>query len=168
MLYIKGATPEQQEEMEDIAILYPDSVFKRAKSEWLNDSFSRAVISDIDHVDVMDTRTVEDILLFDYRLFPNMLATGTKNLILCKFYPGDGSDEWRYNRMGFMGENCFKWLNMAAQDRDIHMVTVGFRMFTEEDMQYGPVFFEDLQRVATTVDEFRQCMYDVSVLGLIV
>lgn len=170
MLYIKGATPEQQEAMDDIAILYPDSVFKECLPEWLNSEFSRSVIKDIDRLDVSDTtRDVESILLEDYHLTIDALATGTKNLILCKFYPGEFGEEgeWFYNRMGQMGENCFKWLMLAAQDRDIHVVTVGFRMFTEEDLSYGGVFFEDLQRKASSVSEFRRCMFALVDRGLI-
>lgn len=163
MLYIKGVTNEQQDKMRTTAILYPDVVFGEIKSEWLDTPFSRAIIQDVDKLDVSDvSRSVKDILGYDYLMLPSMLATGTKNVLVCRFYNSKHPGKWYYNCMGLMGENCFPWLMQAAAERDIHMITTVYREFSEDCFRYGGVHFDDLHRVAHNAKDFSCCMSELA------
>lgn len=153
MLIIKGVTSAQQEQMENV-ILYPDTTFDNnpANSLWVNSEFGRKVIQDIEGIDVSDTsKSVESVLL-QQGMLVNDLATGSKNLMLCKFYQSRHCPIL-YNRLGRMGENCFKWLLQIALEKDVRMTTTVFRLFKESDMSGAIVYFEDLDRKATTAEE---------------
>lgn len=165
MLYIKGANLFEQETMENM-LLFPASVFNhRVDDRWLDSDFGRQIITDIDRVNVMDTSVPTRRLLLDVGLRPDDLATGTKNLFLCRFFSSQ-FDEPLYNRMGHMGENCFKWLVKAARDVDIHMVTTLFRKFKDSDLELGDeVYFEDLHRSAKTGYDVTSLMLDLSADG---
>lgn len=163
MLYIKGATLDQQDSMEN-AILDPDRAFHVFRNEpWVDSEFSRKVITDIDKIDVMDsTISVKDILQ-RHKLSLDSLATGTKNVLVCRYYEDDGPDPI-YNRLGRMGENCFKWLMQAATVRDIYIVTTVFRRFRDEDMQGASVCFVDTGKIVTTADSV--CLGLLDLMGL--
>lgn len=160
MLIIKGCTCEQQERLKDF-ILYPSDTFNAyCQDDWVDSSFGRAIISDIDRIDVFDTAlsTKEILLREGIRLCD--IATGTKNLFLCKYYT---EDKPVYNRMGFMGENCFKWLLDIAAEKDVYMVTTVYRKFKQSDFRVPcEVYFEDLCRSAHNADEVREAMLELN------
>lgn len=166
MLIIKGVTLQQQDEMENI-ILDPDRVFNIFSDEdWVDSDFSRRVITDVDGVDVMDPGIPVREILQANDIPLNKIATGTKNVLLCRFYdPDDGIPV--YNRLGRMGENCFKWLMRASLVRDIRMTTTIFRWFHDEDMQGGTVLFEDTGRIAKTGDDVCDGFIDLRLRGLL-
>ncbi len=157
MLYIKGSTLEKQAKLPNM-ILHPKTVFKYYHTdEWLDSDFGRGLITDIEQIDVTDKSKPVKRILLENELVVDYLSTGTKNVFLCKFYenPEDPSIPL-YNRMGFMGENCFKWLLLASLERDIHMVTTVFRKFKDSDFPAGArVVFEDVNFEA-------DCAYDVT------
>lgn len=120
-------------------------------SDWLNTPWSRAVISDIQGIDVTDTnRSVEDILIF-HHMFPELLATGTKHLILLKY----GSDP-RICRMSKFGENCYKWLMDLCDEKDICGVMTNYIFFKDEDLKGRGVRFPDIDMVAASYRDFRR------------
>lgn len=169
MLYIKGVKCEQQEEMKN-CILYPDTVYEvYCQDAWLDSDFGRTILQDIDGRDVSDrSRHVRDILLFDYRVLHTQIATGTKNLFLCKFFdPGDGVTY--YNRLGRMGENCFKYLVQASLERDIYMTTTVYRGYPIDDPfpSGATVCFEDLGVTATDEVSWHNGMVDLMAAGLL-
>lgn len=169
MLYIKGATLEVQESLPNM-LLHPDTIFKYYHTEeWLNSDFGRGLITDIDKVDVMDKSKPVVRILLEKGLVLDNLATGTKNVLLCKYFvnPRDHSVPL-YNRMGFMGENCFKWLLQAAVERDIYMVTTVFRNFDEVEFpEGGCVIFMDTGYVAKTGREVSDGMIGLCGKGIL-
>lgn len=169
MLYIKGATREKQAKLPNM-LLHPkdtfDSYFEEA---WLDSDFGRGLITDIEQIDVMDKSKPVKRILLENELLVDYLATGTKNVFLCKFFnnPEDPSVPL-YNRMGFMGENCFKWLLLASLERDIHMVTTVFRKFKGSDFPAGAhVVFEDVNFEADCAYDATTGMLKLSYAGLL-
>lgn len=170
MLYIKGAKCSQQAKMPNF-IRDPGTTFNAycvdgPCAKWVDTEFARRVITDIDRIDVRDTtRTVKSILT-EHEVPLQDIATGSKNLILCKYFAHNGAV--CYNRMGFMGENCFKYLVEASIDRDIYMVTTVFREFPKHDPfpEGACVCFEDNSYVAHNAQEWLKGMLDIGVLGV--
>lgn len=163
MLTIYGMNTIKQESFPNI-VLYPSEVFDGIITpEQLNSDFSRRVITDIQKVDVMDTRYTTKQLLALNELHPGILATGTKNIIVCKYYPTD-----LVCRMGRMGENCYKWLMDIAEERDIGAACVHSLEFTDSDLRGRKVYFADIDKYASNADEFFNCMCDLIGTGCFV
>ena len=125
--------------------------------EWLDEEWSRRVISDIQGFSVMDSsRHVSDIL-WDHHMTPNSLAGGTMNLLVFK-HAFDG----RKCRMSRMGENCYHWLMDKAEEKDICGVITTFVFFRENDLQGRPVYFPDIGVTAKTEREFSDAVFELN------
>ncbi len=135
-------------------ILYPSAVFDLAHDDtWLDHPFSRMVISDIQRFDVTDQSTSTRRLLLEHGLHPEDLATGTKNLLCCKFL-----EEGYKCRMSMMGENCYKYLMDIADERDICGVVTTTIFFEDSDLKGRPVLFVNSGVTVTTSRQFTHEM----------
>lgn len=143
-------------------IVHPASEFDLSyHSEWLNTPWSRRVISEIQRIDVTDTSTTVEHILEQRSMSPEVLATGTKHLILLKY----GNDT-RICRMSRFGENCFKWLMDICEEKDICGVITNYVAFTDEDLKGRGVRFLDLNMVARTHEDFMRANACISAKGL--
>lgn len=135
-------------------VAFPSAEFDLLYEEaWLDDPWSRQVISDIQRIDVTDeTRSVRSILA-EYSIPPEELATGTKNLLLTKFNP-DG----RKIRMSMMGENCYKWLMQIADEQDVCGVATKPLFFTAEDIGDREIYFVNTNFVGKGFKGFEEGM----------
>lgn len=140
--------------------LNPDVTFDVCHTdEWLDSDFARRVITDIDQIDVTDTSQPVRILLALQGMTPELLCTGTKNLIRTYNLP-----EYKV-RMGRMGENCYKYLMEIGRDKDITGVVVNAIIFSDEDMQGLPVYFSQTGKTARNADEFLTDMCELIYAG---
>ena len=158
MLTIYAMTPNQQEKAENF-VRYPSAYFNnRFTDEWLNDDFARRVITDIQGIDVMDTSMPTRILLALGGITPDILATGTKNLIVCQHFPE------KFHRMSMMGDNCYKWLMELSETRDLKVITTVDLEFTEDDIRGRPIKFHDSGAIVTCQSDFDREFLRVSPL----
>lgn len=157
MLIIWGMNLLEQDDAPDV-ILHPKEVFDGSyMDDWLDEEFARKVISDIQQIDVMDIRYPVRRLLAEYSMFPESLATGTKNVLLMRHIENTALK----CRMGMMGENCYKWLMDVADEKEVNAVTTFPFIFTDDDLKGRPVLFADLGCEVTTERQFHRAMYDL-------
>lgn len=160
MLSIEGRPFNEIDGSKDL-IKFPGAVFDAFYGDdWLDDPFSRKVITDIQKVDVMDTSRHTEEILRQRGLAPRQLANGTKNLLVCKFYLLG-----RKCRLAMMGPNCYKWLMDIADEKDICGVTTDVIKFTDEDLKGRSVLFVDTGVSVTTSGEFIDEMLRVYEMG---
>lgn len=140
-------------------IEFPMAYFKGVwQGYWLEDDFGRAVISEIDRIQLFTGQsTAQAILLSGMRV--DDLCTGTKNLLLCKHAD-------KLNRMAMMGENCYKFLVEAAKDKDVYVAAESFYLFTDSDFQGQKVHFMNTNTLVSTAREFAEQMYDAEGSGV--
>lgn len=162
MLIIHGMTVAQ-EESQDHIIAWPKAMFDlNYEDEWLDDLFVRRFITDIDKIDVLDnSHPTRRLLALNGEITPELLATGTKNLILCKFISG------YWNRLGHMGENCYKWLMDIAEEKDVHMVTTRVFHFTDSDIKGRKIYFADINQYITSEYAWSSAILELSYAGLL-
>lgn len=117
MLIIKGVTSAQQERLGNV-LLYPDTTFDNYPDRmcWAESEFGRNVLHDIDRLDTLDPSVSVDLILRNQDMRLSDISTGSKNLMLCKFYQSRHCSKI-YFRLGRMGENCFKWLLQIAREK---------------------------------------------------
>lgn len=120
---------------------YFDSIYER---EWLQDPLIREAITTVDEVPLGED-TFESLLRAGLR--PEDLSTGTKNLVLCKFFDG-------MNRLSSMGENCFPFLGRISLERDVCMgCSIGF--YIDEDFfDICPIHIVNSDKTYTTWTEW--------------
>lgn len=157
MLTLYATDIYSQQEMRQLDV-FPRESFDRlieGHPEWLDSALARAMITEVDQVDVRDTSKPTCQLLLENGLLPVNLCTGTKNVILQKERPG-----W-WCRMGFMGENCYKYLMDVAEDHDVKGIFVNVLDFSDEDLKGREVYFEQLDKYARTASEFSDCICEI-------
>lgn len=94
MLTIYGMNTIKQESFPNL-IKNPDTAFEAFAAEIdLNSDFSRKVITDIQHIDVMDTSKSTKSILAMHEIALPLLATGTKNLLVCKYHAAPWLAVW--------------------------------------------------------------------------
>lgn len=108
------------------------------------------------------SRTVRSILL-EHGMRVEDLATGTKNLLNCKFL-----DNGMYHRLGMMGENCYHYLIDVATEKDLTAVMVQPYEFTDNDLRGNIVYFADIDKYARTNGKFLSCLVELIRLDLFV
>lgn len=135
-------------------IPYPDGLFNSVwETEWVNNPLSRAIIHDIDHVEMTDGVTTEmACIMSGFRVAD--LCTGTKNLLLCRYYSG-------LNRMTMMGENCYKYLMDIADERDVYMGCSSFVSFHDDVLKGRTVHFVNTDEYVSTYYDFYGCLIDI-------
>lgn len=124
---------------------YFDAMYE---DEWFLDDFAQRLLKDVDRID-LNGRGVA--ALWDLHIPPEWIAGGTKTLLCLKH-----TDRW--TSLTRMGENCYKYLQEIAQHKDIRLAVTGPCFFSEEDLKYGPVFFERSQKLVYTCDDFAHEM----------
>ena len=135
-------------------IPYPDGLFNSIwLPEWVNNPLSRAIIHDIDHVDIPDGMTTEmACIMSGFRVAD--LCTGTKNLLLCRYYSG-------LNRMTMMGENCYKYLMDIADEHDVRMGCSNSFFFRDDVLKGRTVHFVNTDKYVSTYYDFFGCVIDI-------
>ena len=133
-------------------VIHPGDEFDLIYEEdWLDNELSRQIITDIQGIDVTDVRFSVDEILARYKMPVEYLATGTKNLLLCKFL-----DDGRKFRMSMMGENCYKWLMDIAETKDICGVITTPLFFTEDDISGRTIYFPQNDGYANDTKSFYE------------
>lgn len=122
---------------------------------WLDNIFARKVITDIQHVDVMDTTQHTRTLLASNCIAVSELATGIKNLINCYHCPDD------LHRLSRMGPNCFKWLMDVADMHDVKMAATLYVKFTDSDIRGRAIKFEDTGAIVNDEQGFFEEMLKI-------
>ena len=103
---------------------YFDNVYE---DEWIEDSFVKEMIQDVDKSTVIDSGVIDSPVLG--KIPPIGLSGGVKTLILVKFEP-----EKVFN-VSTCGDNCAKWLLKIAEQEDRtvnlrHLMDFGKKPFT--------------------------------------
>ena len=103
---------------------YFDNVYE---DEWIEDSFVKEMIQDVDKSTVIDSGIIDSPVLG--KIPPIGLSGGVKTLILVKFEP-----EKVFN-VSTCGNNCAKWLLKIAEQEDRtvnlrHLMDFGKKPFT--------------------------------------
>ena len=103
---------------------YFDNVYE---DEWIEDSFVKEMIQDVDKSTVIDSGIIDSPVLG--KIPPIGLSGGVKTLILVKFEP-----EKVFN-VSTCGDNCAKWLLKIAEQEDRtvnlrHLMDFGKKPFT--------------------------------------
>lgn len=115
---------------------------------WFLDSFAERVIKDVDHVD-LEGRGVD--ALWANRIPPDRISGGSQTLLCLRH-----TNIW--TSLSRMGENCYKFLQELAQQKNIRVAATTYYAFSQEDLSYGPVWFERSQRCASNEFEFAMLM----------
>lgn len=138
----------------------PSSAFDGCVEDvWLNDTWARKVISEVDLIDVRDINTPTRRILLDNGILPTQLCTGTKNLIYTKNNP-------QYKcRIARMGENCYKYLIEAAKERDITGVITRVFVLEDTDFMGSAVYFSQIDKYARNRSECVKCSLELDSLG---
>ena len=103
---------------------YFDNVYE---DEWIEDSFVKEMIQDVDHCTVISSHVIDSPILG--AITPRELSGGVKVLILML-----KDDSFIYN-MSNCGDNCAKWILKIAENKDI---TINLRHI----MDFGKGTFE--------------------------
>ena len=103
---------------------YFDNVYE---DEWIEDSFVKEMIQDVDKSTVIDSGVIDSPVFG--KIPPIGLSGGVKTLILVKFEP-----EKVFN-VSTCGDNCAKWLLKIAEQEDRtvnlrHLMDFGKKPFT--------------------------------------
>lgn len=126
-------------------IRYPSDYFDVTyENEWLSSPFGREIISAIDQVSLGDDVKYS---LLAAGMHPEDLATGTKNLFLCRHFN-------KLNRLSMMGENCYRYLMDIAADKEVYMAATAYCLFRDTDLRSMPVHFINHDRTVSTEEEF--------------
>ena len=114
------------------------------KDEWLESDFGKRVITEIEQIPLIYPSVKMSIHAV---CSVKEISTGGKNLFLCKYLD-------KINFMDRMGDNCFDILMDIADEKDVYMVTTGFRLYRPETMSGRPIVFDDFNRVVTNWEEW--------------
>ena len=87
---------------------YFDNVYE---DEWIEDSFVKEMIQDVDHCTVISSHVIDSPILG--AITPRELSGGVKVLILML-----KDDSFIYN-MSNCGDNCAKWILKIAEKKDL-------------------------------------------------
>lgn len=159
MLTIYATDVMSQFGMYDLVTNPSDAFDGCVDDAWLDDSWARKVISEVDLIDVRDTRKSTRQLLLLNEILPTQLCTGTKNLIYTKNNP-------QYKcRIARMGENCYKYLVEAAKDRDITGVITRVFVLEDTDFAGSAVYFSQIDKYARNRSECVKCSLELDRLG---
>lgn len=144
-------------------IAYPDIIFKNMyEPAWLNSDLGRRLVTEIDHKDVMSCANVSEELL-EYGMLPPDLCTGTKNVLLARYFAPFYDRKIMLSRMG---ENCYKFLIDAAMEVDIYSVATNYFPFMDSDLRGNGVMFDDLGIVCDNREDFADAMIDLQATGV--
>lgn len=128
-------------------IRYPMSFFDYYfEEEWFYDPFVRRILTDIDHLNPEG-----DIfkVLFEERMLPTEICTGSKNLILCKYFD-------RINNYTMMGKNCHPYLMEIAESKEVRMAVTAPIIMMDSSIQNRSIHFVKSDRYINTEDDFIQ------------
>lgn len=153
MLHLYFGSIDKLIKMDDF-IEYPDDLFDSIwLPKWVNDPLSRTIIHDIDKVNIPAGMTTEAACI-ESRLRIEDLCTGTKNLLLCRYYDG-------LNNMSMMGKNCYKYLMDIADERDVKMGCCS-HVFLHDDVLKGrKVHFINTDEFVSTYYDFLGCVVQI-------
>ena len=92
------------------------------KEDWITDDFGRAVISDVDHSEVLSGHNIQSPVLGG--ISPRELSGGVKTLLLMKHFPG------KIFNASNCGDNCAKWILKLGEEQDftinlLHVMNFG-------------------------------------------
>lgn len=113
-------------------IRHPDDFFDYYfEDEWFYDPFVRRILTDIDHLNPEG-----DIfkVLFEERMLPSDISTGSKNLVLCKYFD-------RLNNYLKMGKNCHPYLMEIAESKEVRMAVTAPYIMTDSSIQNRTIHF---------------------------
>ena len=97
---------------------------------------------------------VEMHLLLSDKMRPTDLCTGTKNVLLAKFFV----DKQRI-LLSRMGSNCYKYMLEAADEKDIYSYLTFFSVFSDSDFGSKPVVFEGTGKMVSNSSEFVDAIW---------
>lgn len=145
------------EATQDLCLDQSAEFWREYEDWWLEDEFSRRVISDIDRVKIGPGQSVLEAIKCS-GMQPDHLSGSTHTLLLVKFTD-------TFLPMTRMGPNCYKYLFEVCRMADKRMALTGYCNPTDADMQGCPVLFENTGKIITTAREF---LYEfVEVMNLI-
>lgn len=128
--------------------IYNTSVyFKHSyKDSWIEESFSKEIIADIDKSEVISANNIKSPVLGS--ISPNQLSGGVKALMLMKHFPGKV-----FNATN-CGDNCSKWILKLGEEKD-------FTINLYHVMDFGKGNFEirilnDKKLIVHNMEEFLE------------
>ncbi len=128
--------------------IYNTSVFfkNRYKDEWIVEDFTKKIIADIDHSNVLDANSIESPVLGN--ISPLQLSGGVKALILMKHYPG------KVFNASNCGDNCAKWILALGDEQNFtinlfHVMDFGDEEFNIRILNDGKLIVHNMQEFLT-------------------
>lgn len=126
---------------------YFDNVYE---DEWIEDSFVKEMIQDVDQSTVLDSGVIDSPVLG--KIPPTGLSGGVKTLILVKF------DKDKIFNASTCGDNCAKWLLKIAEseDRTInlrHLMNFGKDPFVIRILNTGEIV-HSMEELVSIAGEF--------------
>ena len=109
--------------------IYNTSVYfkNKYKDEWITDEFSKEVIRDVDHSEVIGPNDIYRPVLGN--ISPLQLSGGVKTLILMKNNPG------KIFNASNCGNNCAKWILKLGKEKDFTINLFHIMDFGEEPFE---------------------------------
>lgn len=124
--------------------IYNTSVYfkNRYDDKWLEDSFAKDVIRDVDGSELIDAHIIKSPVLGD--ITPLQLSGGVKTLILMKNNPG------KIFNASTCGDNCAKWILELGKQKNfsinlLHIMDFGRGQFEIKIMNGGGRIVRNMQ-----------------------
>ena len=138
-------------------ILFPDVVFDEVyEEEWFECEFGHKLLNDVGHLECRENDSVKNRMLA-LGLDAEHLATGIKNIFLCKYYL-----EYQRVMLTRMGPNCFPYLFDIAKEKDIYCVVTNYVSFSGVDLHGAEVYFPSLNRLVDDPKMLVDAMIDLA------
>ena len=118
---------------------YFDNVYE---DEWIEDSFVKEMIQDVDQSTVLDSGVIDSPVLG--KIPPTGLSGGVKTLILVKF------DKDKIFNASTCGDNCAKWLLKIAETEDR---TINLRHLMKFEVEPFDIRILNTNEIVHTMEE---------------
>ena len=131
-------------------IFNPDVFFNNSYEEaWITDSFSKAMIKDIDGSEVIGARLIESPFLG--AIPTERLSGGVKTLMLMNF------DEEHIFNASACGDNCASWILKIAQKKEL-TIRLGYLM--NFGLDHFDIEIVNLNQTVHTMKELNEAVLD--------
>lgn len=138
-------------------IRFPSDFFDVTyEDDWLSSAFGKEIISSIDNIQIEDN---VDRAFYEAGIHPEDLATGTKNLFLCKYFD-------KLNRLSMMGENCYHFLMDISDDKDVYMAATAYCLFRDSDILGRSIHFVNYDITVSNEEDFFRTMISLVAEGV--
>ena len=94
------------------------------EEDWITSDFGRSIIKDIDKSEVLGGKVIDSPVLG--AIPPEKIAGGTKAVLLMKF-----DDTGMIFNASTCGDNCAKWIQKIAEEKDLTIRLGHFMRFNE-------------------------------------